>query len=141
MRATVRAISKIYLLGAVWLFVMAALALALVEPMAPIYSAVGAGPVVRTLGTMAIAIVAASTAAGVVWKRLTPPRRTSQMRAVPSVVESPLAHTAADGQGLAEYALILSLIATVAIVALIFLGDSLSDVLSMIGVTIDDATL
>lgn len=37
------------------------------------------------------------------------------------------------GQGLAEYALILSLIAIVAIVALVFLGGQISDKLSVIG--------
>jgi pilus assembly protein Flp/PilA len=38
-----------------------------------------------------------------------------------------------EGQGLAEYALILSLIAIVAIVALIFLGSQVSQILSTIG--------
>ena len=38
-----------------------------------------------------------------------------------------------DGQGLAEYALILALIAVVAIVALLFLGSQISDKLSVIG--------
>ena len=38
-----------------------------------------------------------------------------------------------EGQGLAEYALILSLIAIVAIVALIFLGGSVSNILSTVG--------
>ena len=38
-----------------------------------------------------------------------------------------------DGQGLAEYALILSLIAIVAIVALVFLGGSVSTLLSNVG--------
>ena len=37
------------------------------------------------------------------------------------------------GQGLAEYALILGLIAIVAIVSLIFLGSQISDKLSIIG--------
>jgi pilus assembly protein Flp/PilA len=37
------------------------------------------------------------------------------------------------GQGLAEYALILGLIAIVSIVALIFLGSQISDKLSVIG--------
>ena len=37
------------------------------------------------------------------------------------------------GQGLAEYALILSLIAIVAIVALFFLGGSISTILSSVG--------
>jgi pilus assembly protein Flp/PilA len=38
-----------------------------------------------------------------------------------------------EGQGLAEYALILSLIAIVAIVALTFLGTQISGILSYIG--------
>ena len=37
------------------------------------------------------------------------------------------------GQGLAEYALILGLIAIVSIIALIFLGSQISDKLSIIG--------
>jgi pilus assembly protein Flp/PilA len=41
-----------------------------------------------------------------------------------------------DGQGLAEYALILALIAIVAIIALVFLGSQVSDKLSVIGSTI-----
>ena len=39
------------------------------------------------------------------------------------------------GQGLAEYALILALIAIVAIVALLFLGSQIAGVLSTIGAT------
>ena len=42
----------------------------------------------------------------------------------------------ADGQGLAEYALILALIAIVSIVALIFLGGEISKILSEIGKSI-----
>jgi pilus assembly protein Flp/PilA len=38
-----------------------------------------------------------------------------------------------DGQGLAEYALILGLIAVVCIVALLFMGGQVSDKLSVIG--------
>ena len=41
-----------------------------------------------------------------------------------------------DGQGLAEYALILALIAIVAIIGLIFLGTQVSDKLSVIGSTL-----
>lgn len=40
---------------------------------------------------------------------------------------------AAGGQGLAEYALILALIAIVAIVALLFLGGQISGILSDVG--------
>jgi pilus assembly protein Flp/PilA len=38
-----------------------------------------------------------------------------------------------EGQGLAEYALILALIAIIAIVGLLFLGGQISDKLSTIG--------
>ena len=41
-----------------------------------------------------------------------------------------------NGQGLAEYALILALIAIVAIVALLFLGSQISDKMSIVGSTI-----
>ena len=41
-----------------------------------------------------------------------------------------------EGQGLAEYALILALIAIIAIAALIFLGEQISDILSTIGAQI-----
>ena len=45
-----------------------------------------------------------------------------------------------DGQGLAEYALILALIAIVAILSMIFLGDVIADLMDTIGSTIDAAT-
>ena len=38
-----------------------------------------------------------------------------------------------EGQGLAEYALILALIAIVAIVALLFLGGQISSILNKVG--------
>jgi len=38
-----------------------------------------------------------------------------------------------EGQGLAEYALILALIAIIAIAALVFLGGQISSILSTIG--------
>ena len=41
-----------------------------------------------------------------------------------------------NGQGLAEYALILALIAILAIVALIFLGGQISKTLSTVGTSI-----
>lgn len=39
----------------------------------------------------------------------------------------------AGGQGLAEYALILALIAVVAVIALLFLGGQISQILSTVG--------
>ena len=41
-----------------------------------------------------------------------------------------------EGQGLAEYALILALIAIVAIVALLFLGGQISSILNQVGTTL-----
>ena len=41
-----------------------------------------------------------------------------------------------DGQGLAEYALILALIAIIAIAALLFLGGQISSILSSVGAAI-----
>jgi len=49
-------------------------------------------------------------------------------------MNSPGRHVRRDGgQGLAEYALILALIAIVAILALIFLGSQISQILSDVG--------
>ena len=44
-----------------------------------------------------------------------------------------LVHRDEEGQGLAEYALILALIAIVSIVALLFLGSQISSKLSVVG--------
>ena len=53
----------------------------------------------------------------------------------PSIFNS-LSHDDERGQGLAEYALILALIAIIAIAALIFLGGEISAILSTIGANI-----
>jgi Flp pilus assembly pilin Flp len=45
------------------------------------------------------------------------------------------------GQGLAEYALILALIAIVSIVALLFMGSQVNDKLSVIGSTIESVRI
>jgi len=47
-----------------------------------------------------------------------------------------LFRTDEEGQGLAEYALILALIAILAIAALLFLGGAINDVLSTVGTSI-----
>ena len=44
------------------------------------------------------------------------------------------------GQGLVEYGLILSLIAVVAVIALVFFGDQLAAALELIGDEIDRAS-
>jgi Flp pilus assembly pilin Flp len=44
-----------------------------------------------------------------------------------------------DGQGLAEYALILALIAVVAVVAVLYLGGALSNQLTTIGQAVSSA--
>ena len=41
-----------------------------------------------------------------------------------------------EGQGLAEYALILALIAIVAIISLAFLGNTIADLMELIGSTV-----
>jgi pilus assembly protein Flp/PilA len=43
-----------------------------------------------------------------------------------------------DGQGLAEYALILALIAVIAIAALLFMGSQVSDKMHVIGTTLQN---
>ena len=43
-----------------------------------------------------------------------------------------------EGQGLAEYALILALIAVIAIAALLFMGGQISDKLNVIGTTLQN---
>ncbi len=58
-------------------------------------------------------------------------KRMSLLRQLSALVNR--VRRADDGQGLAEYALILALIAIVAIVGLIFLGSQVSDKLSVIG--------
>ena len=45
-----------------------------------------------------------------------------------------------SGQGLAEYALILALIAIVAVASLAFFGQSVSDLLTTIGTSVASAT-
>jgi pilus assembly protein Flp/PilA len=45
-------------------------------------------------------------------------------------------HRDEEGQGLAEYALIIALVALIAIVSLIFMGSQVSDKLTIIGNTI-----
>ena len=51
----------------------------------------------------------------------------------PTTLLSQIRSRPEDGQGLAEYALILALIAIVAILALTFLGTQISSILSYIG--------
>ena len=46
--------------------------------------------------------------------------------------------SAEDGQGLAEYALILALIAVISIVALLFMGSQISDKMNVIGTTLQN---
>ena len=60
-------------------------------------------------------------------------REPDMLEALTDAVE---AHRDEDGQGLAEYALILALIAIVAIVALLFLGGAISEIISNVGKSI-----
>lgn len=52
---------------------------------------------------------------------------------IAGIIDRYLDDAGESGQGLAEYALILALIAIVAIVSLIFLGSQISDKLSVVG--------
>ncbi len=54
----------------------------------------------------------------------------------PSILPNLSRESDESGQGLAEYALILALIAIIAITALIFLGDAIAEILSSIGAQI-----
>ncbi len=62
------------------------------------------------------------------------------MRTVVRVLAPLLTRGDEKGQGLAEYALILALIAIVAIASMLFLGDVLNDLLSVIGQTVAENT-
>ncbi len=55
------------------------------------------------------------------------------LKIVPAVLADRPASRPAVGQGLAEYALILTLIAIIAILALIFLGSDIQRMLSQVG--------
>ena len=61
---------------------------------------------------------------------------TVHMSTLVKLLDRSLSRDEEAGQGLAEYALILGLIAVVAIVALLFLGGQVSDKLSVIGGTL-----
>ncbi len=65
---------------------------------------------------------------------LSPPSRSAATGQVPEDRESEA------GQGLAEYALILALIAVVAVVSLAFFGHAVSGMLSTIGSSVASAT-
>ena len=65
---------------------------------------------------------------------LSPPSRNTDPRG------DAVDHEAESGQGLAEYALILALIAIVAVVSLAFFGHTVSGLLSTIGSSIANAT-
>jgi len=58
---------------------------------------------------------------------------TVQITNIAVAVRSILDRDDEDGQGLAEYALILALIAIVSIVALLYLGTQISERLSQVG--------
>ena len=58
------------------------------------------------------------------------------MSFIPAIMSFLHLDTDEDGQGLAEYALILALIAIVAIVALLFLGNQISTILNKVGTSV-----
>ena len=67
------------------------------------------------------------------------PVRSDRRTHLPDIARWLTGQRSADGekgQGLAEYALILGLIAIVAILSLIFLGDTINDLMSYLGSTV-----
>ena len=70
MQTRTKSITRIYIIGAVWFVVMLATALALPVPMGVIYEALDAGPAVRALATMSMAIITATAVAAFVWRKL-----------------------------------------------------------------------
>ena len=75
-KATV--ITKIYLVGAVWFFVMLATAGALLVSSGAAYSAIDASPLVRAISTLSIAVMVATVVVGIMWSRLRARPRSAQ---------------------------------------------------------------
>ncbi len=73
-----RVITKIYLVGAVWFFVMLATAAALLVSTGAVYSALEASPLVRAFSTLSIAVMTATVVTGVMWSRLRATVRSAQ---------------------------------------------------------------
>jgi hypothetical protein len=67
MRDTISSVSWFYLMAAIWLVTLAVSAIGLLGPMAAVYEAVDAGPVMRAVITMGIALATATVAAGAAW--------------------------------------------------------------------------
>ena len=70
MRDTVKAISRLYLLIAIWFVVMVVTSLGLLGPMSMIFSAIGESPVNQALFTLGIAVSTATMVTGLAWMRL-----------------------------------------------------------------------
>lgn len=140
MHKVVRTASLVYLAAAIWLTVLYNGAAALAAFLAPAYASAGLDPLARTICTMSLAMLAATTLAGLVVGRLRRMLPAAPDRVAARAVDAVPQHQGAKGQGLAEYALILGLIAVVAIAALTFLGTAVFDLMSMIGATVDSVT-
>jgi hypothetical protein len=79
MRATLSTTLRIYLLGAIWLLVTIGILAVVVGPMGSVYALIGlSDPLVRTLGTMAFAITAATLVAGLLRRRSGRARRSDR---------------------------------------------------------------
>jgi Flp pilus assembly pilin Flp len=63
------------------------------------------------------------------------------MRAAKRLLATLLGRDPADDQHVLEYALILSLIVVVVILSLLFLGDAVADLISLVGGGVDEVTL
>jgi hypothetical protein len=82
MRATLSTTLRIYLLGAIWMFVTIGILAVVVGPMGSVYALIGlSDPLVRTLGTMAFAITAATLVAGLLRRRSGRARRSDRQPA------------------------------------------------------------
>lgn len=73
----ISAVLPLYVAGAIWYLVTLAVALLLVEPMQPLYAAVGTNLLASTLGTMGIAMAVATGVASIVWVGLRRRRRST----------------------------------------------------------------
>jgi pilus assembly protein Flp/PilA len=80
---------------------------------------------------VSVEATARDSPANVLTRRTTEERRYTNVTVIMNWLTSHLREE--EGQGLAEYALILALIAVIAIAALVFLGTQISSILSSIG--------
>ncbi|MEA2025694.1 MAG: hypothetical protein U9O18_03285 [Chloroflexota bacterium] len=86
MQNTVRTVTRVYVVAVVWFFVMLTTALALSALTNDALLSLGAGPIVSTAATLAVAVLAGSMVAAVTWARLR------------SMASAPVAHDQGSGR-------------------------------------------